>query len=230
MRYVYLHPIFDERKCAHRFWYHLRNRFQSAGLTLESFDYTGTAEADGEFSEVSLQSLRHDFTEHLACDQTCLIGVRFGASLALDYCTTNQNSVARLILVEPIVDGAAYVDYLRRKQKIKDIMTDTAVTDLDEDGFENIEGYKTSTNFIEQLKNFNLAEPVQTRLVSDCVYLLQTAKGSQLDSELQLLHEALKNADNPTIIEKMSIPIFWERIGSADYTLLTKNILRWCRG
>jgi len=228
MRYVYCHPIFDERKCAHRFWYQLRTKFAAADLTLESFDYRGTAEAEGEFSQVSLSSLQDDTAEYLARDRACLIGVRFGASLALDYCISNPDCIEKAILIEPIVDGAAYVEYLRRKQRIKDMMTGSSCN-LDERDFENIEGYKTSVVFIEQLQSFSLCNLVQAWPVSCCVYLLQAKNGSYLDSELQRLYSTLKNSGHSVVFEKMSIPIFWERIGSADYNQLTEKILRYCR-
>jgi len=228
MRYVYCHPIFDERKCAHRFWYQLRTRFAAAGVVLESFDYRGTAEAEGQFSQLSLSSLRDDTAEYLARDRACLIGVRFGGSLALDYCATNADCIEKLILIEPIVDGAAYVEYLRRKQKIKDMMTGSTCN-LDERDFENIEGYKTSTGFIEQLEGFCLCDSVQAGPVSCCVYLLQAKNGSSLDSELQRLYSTLKNSGHRVVLEKIAMPIFWERIGSADFSGLTERILRYCR-
>jgi len=230
MRYVYLHPVFDERKCAHRFWYALRAAFEAKGMKLESFDYRGTGEAQGEFAEVSLESLREDTAGFIAGDTVCLVGVRFGANLALDYCSRNQGQTATLVLLEPIVKGSEYLEYLRRKQRIKDMMTGLDAAELAQEGFENIEGYKTSVRFIGELKSLDMARLVRGNMVGERVYLVGAGKGPSVDGELKRLGDAIGEAGNAVVVENMSMPIFWERIGRADYGQVTEKVLRWCHG
>ena len=97
--------------------YQLKNTFLTAGLTLERFDYRGTEEAAGEFKDISLETLRQDILQQVNGDKICLVGLRFGANLALDYCVRNPGAVRKLVLLEPIVNGAQYIDYLYRKQQ-----------------------------------------------------------------------------------------------------------------
>ena len=60
MRYIYCHPLFDERKCSHRFSYHLQKHFERNNLVLERFDYTGTGESQADFAEVTFSTLLED--------------------------------------------------------------------------------------------------------------------------------------------------------------------------
>ena len=174
MRYVYCHPLFDERKCAHRFSYQLKNTFRAAGLTLERFDYQGTGEAAGDFKDVSLETLREDVNQKVNGKEICLIGLRLGASLALDYCSRNFGTVQKLVLLEPIVNGAQYVDYLYRKQHIKDLMTGKSVAIPQDNGYVNIEGYKTNIHLIEQIENLDLIETAKENLKESSFYSLSS--------------------------------------------------------
>lgn len=109
-------------------------------MRLERFDYRGTGEAAGQFEEVTLGSLRRDVRDQINGDEICLIGLRFGASLAFDYCQNQCVPVKHLILLEPVIDGKEYVRYLRCQQHIKDTMTGAVDTSRDA-RFENIGGY-----------------------------------------------------------------------------------------
>ncbi|GAH83605.1 unnamed protein product, partial [marine sediment metagenome] len=90
--------------CAHRFSFQLKNAFQAAGLTLERFDYRGTGEAPGEFADVSLETLRGDVASQVGGDEVCLVGLRFGASLAFDYCAGGAGVFPENLLTEGFCD------------------------------------------------------------------------------------------------------------------------------
>jgi pimeloyl-ACP methyl ester carboxylesterase len=230
MRYVYCHPLFDERKCAHRFSYQLKTAFEAKGLNLERFDYRGTGEAPGEFSDVCLDSLRSDVAQHVRGEQVCLIGLRFGASLAFDYCVRGADRVHTLVLVEPVVDGAAYVDFLRRKQHIKNVMTAESSDTLHEDGYENIEGYKTSSRFVEQMMRFDLPEEASRCVPLAGIFIAHVSRRSKISPQIVRLAEVLKRSGSKVSVENARLPVFWQRIPSADYGMLTSEILRWCGG
>jgi pimeloyl-ACP methyl ester carboxylesterase len=230
MRYVYCHPLFDERKCAHRFSYQLKNTFEAAGLRLERFDYRGAGEAPGDFCEISLDSLRADTAQQVRTEQVCLIGLRFGASLALDYCARDGRDVRRLVLLEPVVDGAGYVDYLRRRQHIKDVLTGETPDALREQGYENIEGYKTSRKFLEEICRFNLVKEAQDRQPENSVFVVEVSNGSKVGPEIARLAGVLQDTAKKLSVENVELPVFWERIPSTDYSRLTTKILRWCGG
>lgn len=228
MRYVYCYPLFDERKCAHRFSYQLKNTFQEAALTLERFDYRGTGEATGRFADVSLETLREDVATQIGGDEVCLIGLRFGASLALDYCARSTRAVRNLVLLEPIVDGAKYIDYLYRKQHIKNLITGKAADELRDEGYDNLEGYKTSVRLIEQIKNLNLVEITRQHALVNSVFIVHISNCSKVDPEIAGLGRVLKAPTEHLLFENVEMPDFWERIPSIDYAKLTRKVLEWC--
>ena len=221
MRYIYCHPLFDERKCAHRFSYDLHKTFEKASLTLERFDYCGTGEAEGRFEDVSLNSLRADVEAQINGDEICLIGLRFGATILLNYTAANPRVVKKLVLLEPVIDGAGYVDYLYRKQHIKDLMTGESTDKLMENGFVNIEGYKTSVLFLDQIKNMN-----PFTISPECpVLIVQISNNIKIEPEIKTLKERTGHSE----IKVINMPTFWERISISDYSELTDTILRWCK-
>ena len=230
MRYIYCHPLFDERKCAHRFSFQLKEAFKADDLTLERFDYRGTGEAEGEFADVSLSSLREDVAQYTRCQETCLVGVRFGASLALDYCTRDLGAVRNLVLLEPIINGAEYIDYLYRKQRVKDLMTGKVSAKLRDKGYENLEGYKTSINFIKQVKNFSLVTTAKDCSANNSVSIVQISNRSKINPQISGLAKLLENSTRQVVVENVKLPIFWERIPDTDYAELTRKVSGWCRG
>lgn len=229
MRYIYCHPLFDERKCAHRFSFQLKNEFQAGGLNLEGFDYRGTGEAPGEFADASFETLREDIATQVDGDEVCLIGLRFGASLAYDYWVGGTGRVKSLVLLEPIVDGAEYVDYLYRKQHIKDLMTGKHFVELQDKSYVNFEGYKTSIKFIEQIRSFHLVKMAREYVVEGSVLIVQVSNQSKVDRKIVSLARSLESSARQVFVQNVQLPVFWERIPSADYAELTRKVLGWCR-
>lgn len=229
MRYIYCHPLFDERKCAHRFSYQLSCAFENKSLRLERFDYHGTGEADGQFSEVTVQSLRNDLKQKAGNDAVCLIGTRFGAAVVYDYCCTKTSDVKTVVLIEPVVDGTNYAKYLCRKQHLKDVITGNASKLLYEDNSCNLEGYKTSEKFIGQIKQIQLTEMTESVKVGNAVRIIQVSASSKINTKYSLLAECLRKNEIEASVEIFNIPLFWERIPDRDYSILTKRIVEWCK-
>ena|GEM_PF-2627444 len=230
MRYLYCHPLFDERKCAHRFSFQLKNTFESAGLTLERFDYRGTGEAEGEFADVSLESLRQDLENRAAGDRLCIVGLRFGASLAFDYCVRRAGPVKALVLLAPVIDGAEYADHLYRKQRIKDVMTGESLAGLRDEGYDNLEGYKTGVKFIEQIKSLDLTRMAGEYALENSVFIARISNRSGAEPTITAFAESLKGSAKRVVVENVQMPMFWERIPNADYGELARKVLQFCCG
>ena len=229
MRFVYCHPLFDERKCAHRFSYCLKCAFEQEGLTLERFDYRGTGEAVGEFADVSMDSIREDLSERVESDRVCLIGLRFGATIAYEYADLLSAIVHKLVLIEPIINGSDYVDYLKRKQHIKDMMTGIGTEKTLNKDFENIEGYKTNLMLVEQIKRINMISLSQLHEVKASIHILCVNNRKADISEVELFASSLKSPANQISIDEIVMPPFWERVPCSDYSELTEKILGYCR-
>lgn len=227
MRYIYCHPLFDERKCGHRFSYQLSEVFKKNDLELERFDYSGTGEAKGEFSNVTFDSLINDLRMMAGDSRSCLIGTRLGASVALEYCRLNEANVHCLVLIEPVVNGQRYVDYLLRKQHLKDMMTGNRNKSLEEYGYINIEGYKTNIRFIDQIKPLKLLKAKNIK--ADKILIAQVTSSRNVCREYKTLAENNKNRGLVVLTKTFDVPIFWERIPETDYCNLNRKIMEFCR-
>jgi hypothetical protein len=228
MRYIYCHPLFDERKCAHRFSYQLSKTFEKNNLQLERFDYRGTGEAEGAFCDVTLDSLGNDLRRIIGGDKVCLIGTRFGAAVVFECCSQGDFAVHALILIEPVVNGQSYVKYLFRKQHLKDMMTGSSSESSHRDGFCNLEGYKTKNKFIEQIRQLDLNK-LASRITAEGVFIVQICASSGINAEYDLLAGHLKKSGIPACVKVFHLPVFWERIPAGDYTVLTERIVDWGR-
>jgi len=229
MRYIYCHPLFDERKCGHRFSYELSKTFEKNHLKLERFDYRGTGESDGRFCDVTMDSLRGDLRTIIDGDRVCLIGTRFGAAVAFDFCCRNESDVGALILIEPVVNGRSYVQYLFRKQHLKDMMTGNGGEPAGKNNFCNLEGYKTNGKFIEQIKGIQSVETAGKIKSPAVVHIAGISVSSRINSKYNLLAERLKKNGVPASVEAFNLPVFWERIPDGNYSILTEKIVEWCR-
>jgi len=227
MRYVYCHPLFDERKCSHRFSYQLKKSFQQKGVNLERFDYRGTGEARGQFSNVTWDTLREDIRRFVDDDNLSLIGLRLGGTLALDYCLQYHENVKNLVLIEPIIIGADYAQYLRRKQHIKDLMTAGSSAELNEKGFENIEGFKTSSRLIKQIQKINLLEQPKNTVLKTRIIVIHISNRKRPVNTLEHFLKILSNITTEVSIQTVNSPVFWERLPNADYNKITKRVCKW---
>lgn len=228
MRYIYCHPLFDERKCAHRFSYQLRKAFEENGLLLEQFDYHGTGEAEGQFCNITMDSLGNDLKQMIGSDRVCLIGTRLGAAVAFDFCCQEQSFVQTLILIEPVINGLSYSEYLFKKQHLKDILTGNRKFEYQE-GFFNMEGYKTSCEFIEQIRQIHWIELSEKIRPNTNVYIVQVSASSKINTEYIMLTEHLKKRKIPVSVEIFNLPVFWERIPESDYSGAIEKIVEWCQ-
>jgi pimeloyl-ACP methyl ester carboxylesterase len=226
MYFDYFYPLFDERKCSHRFAFLLKTILEENGMELRRLEYQGTGEAAGEFSDVSFESLRSDVEGDLDDreDALRLVGLCFGASLCLDYVARFPGRVKHLVLIEPILDGAKYVDQLFRKQKLKDVMTGNEVGDQLKDGYFNLEGYKTSQKLIGELKEFNCFEIAEQVTGLESVVICQISDRIKVDAGMAKLADILRSGAGKVLLETVQFPRFWERISVKDYTPLLKKI------
>ena len=228
MRYIYCHPLFDERKCSHRFSYHLQKHFEQNNLVLERFDYTGTGESQTDFADVTFSTLLEDISIK-TCKESCgLIGLRFGATLAFHFCMQTPGLIKKIIMIEPIISGQEYVDYIYRKQNIKDVMTGFSSSTLNDDGFENIEGYKTNIKLINAIKESSIIEQIQTPRPSDSITIFHISNSTNLPKDIRNLKDMLDACTIQNTIEIIKLPMFWERIPETDYNILVSRILEMC--
>jgi pimeloyl-ACP methyl ester carboxylesterase len=115
-------PLFSEYA---RTWLALRRlaaMLADGGHHVLRFDYLGTGDSFGNPADVSLADWIEDVElavregrRRSGCDDVRLVGVRAGALLACRYAAAHPE-VRRVVLWDPVVDGATYVESARRVQ------------------------------------------------------------------------------------------------------------------
>jgi pimeloyl-ACP methyl ester carboxylesterase len=222
---VYFHPLFDEQKCSYRFSYCLSEAMMQQNFVLERPDYRGTGDSSQPFCDVTLETLRQDMVSLISKGADVLIGLRFGASLIFDYASRTQSNCNRMILIEPIFDGHQYIEYLLRKQRLKDHLSKLPDNVYQEETYINLEGYKTRRHFVDQIRSFKLTVQDEMSLKGHQILLL--LMHTRLSAAEKKLISQLKQ-HNHIDVASVSFPDIWERIPMMDYSSLIETVIGWC--
>ena len=114
-------PYGHEAMRSQRFFRVLADRLARAGLPVLRFDCHGTGDSPGDDADGDMDGWQHDICaahhelRRLAGVRTVhWLGARLGATLALMAATRERADPARMVLWDPIVDGAAYLEELRK--------------------------------------------------------------------------------------------------------------------
>ena len=153
----------------HRACHQLALRLASAGTPVLRFDYYGTGDSAGDDLDMSLPRSLEDIATAIAelqqrsgVAQVTLVGARLGASLAA------LAGAQRLVLWEPIVNGHAYLDELKRWQR-KNLLSFLGKVSAHGSAQIEILGFALSDSMVSALEALDLlaaeTKPAQQALV-----------------------------------------------------------------
>jgi exosortase A-associated hydrolase 2 len=117
---LYVAPFGEEMNRTRRAAALQARALAAQGCAVLQIDLYGCGDSDGEFGDASWQAWKQDLAlahAWLAARNGCAVGlwgVRLGALLALDYARTAALPVARFVLWQPVLRGAAYLNQLLR--------------------------------------------------------------------------------------------------------------------
>ncbi len=119
--FVFCHPFAEEKLWAHRVYVSFARELVKQGYTVLRFDMKGCGDSQGYFEEVVLDNWLNDINAAIdylsstvqGLSEVGLFGLRFGATLALAAAQYNDK-IQKLILWEPILDGARYMQEILR--------------------------------------------------------------------------------------------------------------------
>ena len=118
---VICNPIGQEYIRCHKSIAYLSEKLAKEGYHVLKFDYYGTGDSYGEFTEFTIRGAIenigkavNEIKEVYGIERVILIGIRLGATLALLY--SKKYFVEGLVLWNPVVDGRKYIEEDLRKE------------------------------------------------------------------------------------------------------------------
>ncbi len=111
---LFLNPLDNEANTALRFYVRMARCLADMNIWSVRFDYRGTGNSSGSFSDVSFDTMIEDICriktyliDRYGITVACLAGARFGGTVALVYCACRRD-VSELVLWDPVLDVQAY--------------------------------------------------------------------------------------------------------------------------
>jgi len=113
-------PLGQEAVRSHRFFRVLADRLARSGTSTLRFDYYGSGDSPGDDTDGDLEGWRRDICiaheelqRRTGARRIVWLGARLGAALAVMAAKSGRCDPSRLVLWDPIIDGARYLDALR---------------------------------------------------------------------------------------------------------------------
>lgn len=170
--FVFCHAMAEEKLWTHRVLANFARQLAAGGAAVLRFDFRGSGDSDGDFSEASVASGLEDL--RIAIDElkrrtgvatVDLLGLRFGATMAA-LAAESWDDVGRLVLWAPIVDCGRYMQELLRSNlavqtaMYREVRHDRAelIEFLKRGETVNVDGYELSLPMYEQVVALKLGE------------------------------------------------------------------------
>ena len=232
------HPLFEERKAAHRTIVEAARAFCSAGFSVLRFDYCGCGDSGGDFRDFTIKDWLGDIRAaqgflrvHTGCRSIGLFGLRLGATFAL--MAARASTAGFVIAWEPVINGAAHLKQELRKTLVKQMMTygqsqasreemsDSAAAGHDID----FDGFAITPRLYEDLCAVDLTQseaPPETPALLSAV-----THNGRPSRPLEAWCRRLAAAGSDVDLHAHRLPPFWNRVGLADCSELIRDTRAW---
>jgi uncharacterized protein len=230
------HAFGEERKSSALTMTRLARAIAAAGRAALQFDYAGCGDSAGDFVDADVQTRLDDIAcaaaflrRETGVDSVCLLGLRLGATLALESAGAMPHCCAA-VLLEPITDGAKYLGGEMRRKLVRQMMTDGAgrmnraevMKQLEQDdAVFDLDGFAIRGAAYRQLSALGI-RPNQVAFTGPTL-VCQLHFNDKPKAELQAACEAIPNATMRSLV----LPPVWSRI---DITLapdLNATVTEW---
>ena len=168
---VFCAPLFEEKLWSHRVLVNFARHLAARGVGVLRFDYFGDGESDGRFEDASVASRLRDIADamkfcrdQLKARTVCLLGLCYGATLALFAGLDPELAVAAVVAWSPIIDGERYInDILRAHLSAQLVVHRKVIHDREAligqilaNQPVNIEGYEIGRELYSQMREVDL--------------------------------------------------------------------------
>jgi pimeloyl-ACP methyl ester carboxylesterase len=163
------YPIGQEYMRSHWASRQLVSQMCRAGLHCMRFDYYGTGDSAGMDSDADLGQWQPDVNTGLAelkdisgVSKISLVGLRFGAVIAAT-APVQSLRVRKLVLWDPVVNGATYINGLREMHNARDRLKRLHRNRVQSKSefFEELIGFRYSDRLISDIRSINLLETTE---------------------------------------------------------------------
>lgn len=179
-------PLAEEKLWSHRVFVSFARELAARGYAVLRFDFRGEGDSDRRFGESDFESRLEDTQAAIeelkrrapGLGKVTLVGLRLGATIAAA-AAARRDDVERLVLWDPVVDGADYMQSVLRANLMAQMAIhrkvvedrDALVARLQRGETVNIEGYDLNRALFEQVSALRLPEllaarPLPCQLVS----------------------------------------------------------------
>ena len=230
--FLFLNPLFDEKKRSQKFQASTARALQNMGFTVVRFDYYGTGDSCGDFSELTVDSCLNDcknildfIKDEIKIETISVLGIRFGASLALKLADINKE-IDNIFLIEPIVSGKRYLMELslRRKAffKLNGMKDNNEEVIINRKSYIDHQGYLISDILMEELKSLDAFKQGGNNqgVIFFSLDQLNYKNMLKLKEALSVINEKIKLIKNST-------PTFWSTMEMTKTEPLTTEILKY---
>ena len=233
------HPLFEERKSAHRIMVDAARALAAAGCVVLRFDYRGCGDSTGDFAAFSCADWREDIVQACRCltDNTRvkrlgLLGLRLGASLAFEVGST-LDTVDFAVLWEPILNGRRHFDHELRRKVVREMVTfgqsrvtrATLLKDLEDGKPIDLDGFAVTPRLFAELGAVDLSKLPQR--VARKTLLVQVAPTGAAPRELQGFKDAILSAGAAVDLVSVEEDPFWNLVGLVECPKLIEKTEEW---
>ena len=222
--FVLIHPFGEEKLWSHRVFVNFAREAASRGFPVLRFDLAGHGDSDSHSELCSVDSYLADieaaklnFSQNFPqTKEITLLGLRLGATLA--YLNAARfGDASSLILWEPIIDGARYMQELLRINLSTQLAVygsiknnrEVLVNRMRKGALANVDGYLISNFFFEKCSEIDFTYFTDANLNKPILLVQISANLKQKDrAELVNLAHELPEAS----VRKVEEPPFWREI------------------
>ena len=231
-----VHPFAEEKKFSHRVLVELARELAQRDVATLRFDLSGEGDSAGESEDATLDawmediaSARAEVARRFPEIPVTLMGLRLGATFALASASREMGTVPEqrqkqegqspfLVLWEPILSGAKYVDEILRRRMIKEMMTtgkkatgrDAVLAQIEADGFLDLDGLAIGRKLIEDISALDAKALAAT--FTGKALLVQIAFNAKVSPALEDLAATMRAAGAQAETRGIKEQVLWDRV------------------
>ena len=211
------YPFGQEYMRAHRAFRQLALMLSQRGCHVLRFDYACTGDSGGDGESASLAEWRRDIAaaidelkESVGLDRVSLVGLRLGAALMTEV-AAGRDDLRRLVLWDPVVDGAAYLSEVRAQ---------ASHVEPHHTGTLGVNGFPLTARIQDELAAMSLLRPLGLR--AERVQILC----SEERAEFERLGDHLAGEAAPVSRRVVPSPSDWNKVDDFGGVLIPQALIR----